>query len=305
MATERAIALLAAEGAGSRRHARGRTLLDHLVGTAEILRRWGQPVELQDAALLHSVYGTEVYEPRLLPTSRRGDLVDVVGERAERLAYLFSVTSREALFAGHLPVGARGVGASGRWRRGAAGPGRARRARDPAHGEPCRAAGRDRRLARQAAGAGRAADRKRRGQPPAVRRAARRAIGRRRSDAPACLRRGSGGGGRGTRGGRPPVRARGCGLSGRTGAVRVAGISRSSSRRRLDCEQLGPPRAPAARRAGYRLGQAAELRPVARAGATTRGARAARASAGDRPTRAVRCSCSAGRHARPGPSPWA
>ncbi len=75
-------------------------MLDHLIGSYEIVRRWNQPVALQHAALIHSVYGTGVYRQRLLPPSRRADLIKIAGDEVERLAYLFSVTAREPLLAG-------------------------------------------------------------------------------------------------------------------------------------------------------------------------------------------------------------
>lgn len=74
--------------------------MDHLIGTYEIVRRWNQPVWLQHAALVHSVYGTDAYRPQLVPPSKRSDLTAVGGGRAERLAYLFSVTPRDRLLAG-------------------------------------------------------------------------------------------------------------------------------------------------------------------------------------------------------------
>ena len=55
---------------------------------------------LQHAALLHSVYGTDVHRPRLLSPDRRSELRRIAGADAERLAYLFSVTPRGPLFAG-------------------------------------------------------------------------------------------------------------------------------------------------------------------------------------------------------------
>ena len=93
-------ALLRSEGAGEHRHAGGRSLLDHLTGTYDIVRRWEQPPWLQHAALLHSVYGTDAHHQQLLPVSRSGDVREVAGDRAERLAYLFAVTPRRFLFAG-------------------------------------------------------------------------------------------------------------------------------------------------------------------------------------------------------------
>jgi aspartate beta-hydroxylase len=97
---ERIIRFLEAEGAGMRQHAGRRTLLEHLVGTYEIVRRWEQPVALQHAALIHSVYGTESYHEQLLPVSRRPAVAEAAGEQAERLAYLFCAIPRDVLFAG-------------------------------------------------------------------------------------------------------------------------------------------------------------------------------------------------------------
>jgi len=94
------IAFLRAEGADERPHAGGRTLLDHLCGTAEILRRWDQAEWLVDAALIHSVYGTEAYDAQLIDPTRRDEVMAVAGEPAERLAYLFCITPRRPLFAG-------------------------------------------------------------------------------------------------------------------------------------------------------------------------------------------------------------
>ena len=97
---EELITFLRSEGAARLGHAGERTLLDHLVGTYEIVRRWNQPPRLQHAALIHSVYGTDVYGQQLLPPSRRDDVVRIAGDEAERLAYLFCVTPRDLLFAG-------------------------------------------------------------------------------------------------------------------------------------------------------------------------------------------------------------
>jgi Aspartyl/Asparaginyl beta-hydroxylase len=97
---ERVITFLRAQGAGRYGHGVGRSLLDHLVGTYEIVGRWEQPSWLQHAALIHSVYGTEAYRRRLIPTSRRREVGALAGERAERLAHLFAVTPRRILFAG-------------------------------------------------------------------------------------------------------------------------------------------------------------------------------------------------------------
>jgi len=88
------------EGAGELRHAAGRSLLDHLLETCAIVRRWGQPEWLAHAALLHSVYGTDRYSRQLIDVSRRAEISELAGARAERIAYLFSAVPRGPLLAG-------------------------------------------------------------------------------------------------------------------------------------------------------------------------------------------------------------
>jgi Aspartyl/Asparaginyl beta-hydroxylase len=94
------VAFLRSGGAAGLRHGGGRSLLDHLLGTYAIMRRWGQPGWLQHAALIHSVYGTDSYDRQLLSHGRRKDLAAIAGDHAERLGYLFCVTPRRPLFAG-------------------------------------------------------------------------------------------------------------------------------------------------------------------------------------------------------------
>ncbi len=98
----RLIAFLRSEGAQDLGHAGGRPLLAHLIGTYEVVRRWGQPAVMGHAALIHSVYGTDAYARSLLPLTRRHEVIAVAGEQVERLGYLFSVTPRDPLFAGTL-----------------------------------------------------------------------------------------------------------------------------------------------------------------------------------------------------------
>jgi len=94
------VVFLRAKGAEAAGHSGGRTLLEHLLGTYWITRRWGQSRWLAHAALIHSVYGTDSYERRLLPAGQRAAVAEVAGDRAERLAHLFCVTPRGPLFAG-------------------------------------------------------------------------------------------------------------------------------------------------------------------------------------------------------------
>ncbi len=94
------VAFLRAEGAGEQRHGGGRSLLAHLEETAAIVERWEQPPWLVHAALIHSVYGTDAYRHQLVPQSRRAEVAEVAGERAELLAHRFSVTPRTPLLSG-------------------------------------------------------------------------------------------------------------------------------------------------------------------------------------------------------------
>jgi len=92
--TEPLVEFLRSAGADRLPHGHGRTLLEHLLGTREIIRRWGLPETLQRAALLHSVYGTDVYQRRLLPAGDRAALRGLAGDRAEALAHAFCTIPR-------------------------------------------------------------------------------------------------------------------------------------------------------------------------------------------------------------------
>jgi hypothetical protein len=92
-------ALLTDLGARKTPHRRSSSLFDHLVGTAEILRRWNQPELLCTAGAVHSIYGTRSFNPRLVSLDRRSEIARAIGERAERLAFLFGAIRRAELFA--------------------------------------------------------------------------------------------------------------------------------------------------------------------------------------------------------------
>src|SRR5258705_7180313 len=79
-------------------HAHGRSLQEHLVGTHNILRAWRQPFAIRAAGLFHSAYSTDVYRRHLLDPSERDQLRAVIGEKAERLVYLFGNVPRHWFF---------------------------------------------------------------------------------------------------------------------------------------------------------------------------------------------------------------
>lgn len=75
----------------------GRTLLEHLVGTCQILRGWGCRPAVCMAGLFHSVYGTESFGNALVDRGERAVLRDLLSDEAEALVYRFSTTPHRAL----------------------------------------------------------------------------------------------------------------------------------------------------------------------------------------------------------------
>ena len=71
----------------------GGTLLNHLIGVSNILEEMGAPQHVQDAGLFHSIYGTAIFHQQT--TADRGVIKSVIGEKAERLVYLFCILGRE------------------------------------------------------------------------------------------------------------------------------------------------------------------------------------------------------------------
>jgi hypothetical protein len=80
--------LLELSGAASTRHS-GRTLLEHLMNTCDILKSLGASGEVCAAGALHSIYGTTVFGHESLSIKDRPLVRYVIGERAEQLVYLF------------------------------------------------------------------------------------------------------------------------------------------------------------------------------------------------------------------------
>ena len=83
----------------------GRALLDHLLGTRNLLVEWAARPALCDAGLFHSIYGTEYYKLQAVPLSMRNDVRQLIGDEAESLAWLFCLMRRETLFENPGPDG--------------------------------------------------------------------------------------------------------------------------------------------------------------------------------------------------------
>ena len=78
---------------------RGQSLEQHLFNTFHILTAWRQPPRVRYAGLMHSVYSTDVFTHRTFGMNERDQVRALVGETAERLAYLFCTIDRRELFA--------------------------------------------------------------------------------------------------------------------------------------------------------------------------------------------------------------
>jgi hypothetical protein len=89
--------LLEAMGATEVRHI-GDSLAGHLTGTYEILQRWECSDDLCAAGLFHSVYSTDHFETKTIPLYERPRVAAAIGERAERLAYIYCAIDRESLY---------------------------------------------------------------------------------------------------------------------------------------------------------------------------------------------------------------
>ena len=72
----------------------GGALLEHLRGTHDLLHAWGNDQAVCVGGLFHSIYGTQANHTRSASLEDRQRIRVVIGERAERLAFLFCVSNR-------------------------------------------------------------------------------------------------------------------------------------------------------------------------------------------------------------------
>lgn len=80
-------------GAGSVAHIHT-SLAEHLQSTSERLRRWGGDDALCLAGLFHAVYGTFGFDERLVDLKDRTLVVEIIGDRAEEIVYLYGSCNR-------------------------------------------------------------------------------------------------------------------------------------------------------------------------------------------------------------------
>jgi len=82
-------------------HLRG-SAQDHLLGVYEILANWGNTEDVCRGGLFHNIYGTEVFKPQAVSLTQRQTIAQIIGARAEELAFLFCVTRRVGFFDDHV-----------------------------------------------------------------------------------------------------------------------------------------------------------------------------------------------------------
>jgi hypothetical protein len=75
-------------------HSGEKGFLAHLVAVYRDMEAWGGSQDLCRAALFHSIYGTELFRRWSLPLDRRGDVRALIGERAERIAFINCLMDR-------------------------------------------------------------------------------------------------------------------------------------------------------------------------------------------------------------------
>lgn len=89
------LAFLNGVGAGGVAHTGNGKFDAHLLGVRRVMMSWvPDDLALADAGLFHSVYGTEGFQGFTLPYERRDDVRALIGERAERLVWIFCVVDR-------------------------------------------------------------------------------------------------------------------------------------------------------------------------------------------------------------------
>jgi hypothetical protein len=65
-----------------------KSYLAHLIAVYRLMESCGCSEELCRAGMFHSIYGTELFQGFQLPAEQRSEVRALIGERAERLAYL-------------------------------------------------------------------------------------------------------------------------------------------------------------------------------------------------------------------------
>jgi len=73
-----------------------KSYLAHLIGVYRYMEDRGCSEDACRAGMFHSIYGTELFQGFKLPVERRPDVRALIGERAERLAYVNCAMDRSS-----------------------------------------------------------------------------------------------------------------------------------------------------------------------------------------------------------------
>ena len=73
----------------------GKPFMAHLISVFSDLKRWGADQDLCRAGLFHSIYGTQGFQRFSLPIEQRDQVKELIGERAEWIAFLNCFMERE------------------------------------------------------------------------------------------------------------------------------------------------------------------------------------------------------------------
>ena len=75
----------------------GKGYLAHAIGVYNIMKAWNCSEDLCNAALFHSIYGTQQFQGFTLPVEQRSELQTLIGGYAEKIAYINCFMDRSSL----------------------------------------------------------------------------------------------------------------------------------------------------------------------------------------------------------------
>lgn len=74
-----------------------KSYLAHAIGVRNDMKTWGESDDLCHAALFHSIYGTQQFQGFTLPLDCRPELQSLIGEYAEKIAFVNCFMDRDTL----------------------------------------------------------------------------------------------------------------------------------------------------------------------------------------------------------------
>ena len=74
----------------------GGAFLTHLVSVCRDLEAWDAEMPVCRAGMFHSIYGTELFQRFAFPEERREEIQELIGERAEFVAWVNCVMDRDS-----------------------------------------------------------------------------------------------------------------------------------------------------------------------------------------------------------------